>query len=80
VFSALNPLFLIGTMLAVFVVYLVTAGVIWLRQIQVLEQEMSQAESEARSSVVHAGNQAMEQVQARVQEYRSEFDHLSGMI
>ena len=66
--------------MGVLLVYAITAGVIWLREIQQLEEEISSAEGAAREVIRQAGQKAVEALNEDVQSLNDEFQQLERMI
>lgn len=78
--STLDPSFLIGTVVGTIFVYVLTAGVIWLREIQRVEHRITLGEQETREKVRACGARAVERLDGNVQALYDEFQQLDGMI
>ena len=78
--STLDPSFLIGTLVATIFVYLMTAGVIWLREIQKVEHRITLAEQQTREDVRACGSQAIARRNGDVQSLYAEFEQLNSLL
>ena len=79
-FDTLSPSFLVGTILAVILVYGATAVVIWLREIQKLESELAVAEQKTREVIRKSGQDAVDLLDADVRSLNEEFEHLETVL
>jgi hypothetical protein len=78
--STLSPTFVIGTILAVVLVYALTTVFIWLREVQLMESDIHQAEVAVREIVAQRGGQVVTELDQRVKSLQSEFQTLSDML
>ena len=79
-FDTLSPTFIIGTILGVLVVYGLTSFVIWLREVQKLEHQITTAEHETRQSVRQAGQDAVNQLDANLNGLYEEYERLKKLL
>ena len=77
--GTLSPTFLIGTLLSVLLVYAATAGVIWLREVQKLEANVTSGEQQARKEIKASGQQVIDQLDSSVRALHAEFEQLDSI-
>jgi len=80
IIETLSPMFIISTILGVIFVYALTAFVIWLREIQVTDHAITLAEQQTREAVRKSGEQAIDQLDADVNELHDEFEQLESLV
>ncbi len=80
VFATLNPLYLVQLGLSVAVAYLVSALVIWLREIQLLDADILHLETKLRDAVVDRVQTSVSETESRVSEILHEFEHLRQLL
>lgn len=78
--GTLDPTFIIGTLLGTLLVYLMTAGVIWLREVQKVEHRITQGEQGTRERVRDAGDRAVDELDGDVRSLYSEFEQLDALM
>lgn len=79
-FDSLSPTFIVGTILGVIFVYGLTAFVIWLREIQLVDHAVTTAEQRTRESVRETGQEAVDQLDEDVKLLYEEFEQLQELI
>ena len=72
VLDALNPVYIIGTVVAVLLTYLVTAGYLWLRELSRLDAATDEVQRSLRDEVRQRGGAVLDQVEARVEAFETE--------
>jgi predicted GTPase len=80
ILGTLNPMFLVGTLLAIVMAYLAIALFVWLRTIHSLDGLILQAEAEARTGIQTFGQKAVDALDRRIQQLRTEFDQLTRAL
>lgn len=80
IFDTLSPTFIMGTIVGVLLVYGLTAFVIWLREIQKLDHEITKAEQKTREIVRKSGQDAVDHLDADVKSLHDEFEQLESLI
>ena len=79
-FDTLSPAFIVGTILGVLLVYALTAFVIWLREIQKLDHQLTTAEQQTREKIRQTGQDAVNRLDADVKSLHDEYEELNGLI
>lgn len=79
-FGILSPSFILGMLFSIVIVYAITAGVLWLRTVQKLDQQVLESEESVRSIVRQQGQQFVDRLEAQVATVNSEFDLLSQVL
>jgi MFS superfamily sulfate permease-like transporter len=80
IWSTLSPSFLIGIAFSIVLAYLFSAVFVWIREIQILEGEIADAERLVSEEVRKHGNQVISTIDGRVQSLHDEFEQLSKVI
>ena len=75
-----SPTFLLGTVLAIVFAYAMTTLVLWLNEIQGLEKNIHNAESEVRDAIRKHGNKVVGLLDSEVQHLYTEFDDLARLL
>ena len=78
--GTLSPTFVLGTIMDVVLAYVLTAMFIWLREVQMMESDIHQAELAVRDVVAERGGEVVELLDGRVKSLKSEFDRLQGLL
>ena len=79
-FGTLNPMFIFGLIFSVIIAYLVTALVLWIRETQVLDGHIADAEKAIREDVRTKGQSIVDQLSANVDSLSSEYSNLQNLI
>ena len=79
-FGTLNPMFVFGLLLMVVIAYLLTAFVLWIRETQVLDGHIADAESEIRKDVSAKGQGIIDQLSANVTGLLDEYSGLEEIL
>lgn len=79
-FEALSPTFIMGTILGVLLAYALTSFIIWLREVQKLEHKINHAEHSTRELVRKTGQDAVDQLDANVNNLYEEFERLEKLL
>lgn len=80
IFDTLSPTFIVGTIFGVLFVYALTSFVIWLREIQKLDHRINTAEHATREIVRKSGQDAVDQLDANVNDLYEEFEQLEKLV
>ena len=78
--ALMNPTALLGLLVAVVAAYLVTAIVIWVREVQILDRQISDAEERIRQEVRVHRDETIEALRANVDSLTREFDEIQSLI
>ena len=79
-FGTMNPMFVFGLVLMVIIAYLLTAFVLWVRETQVLDGHISDAENAIRADVRKKGQSIIEKLSANVDSLSSEYTSLEKLL
>jgi hypothetical protein len=80
IWSTLSPAFLVGMLLSIVLAYLVSATLVWIREIQMLEGEIADGEQKVREEIRKHGDQVIGAIDGRVQSLHEEFEQLRQVI
>ncbi len=79
-FGTMNPMFVFGLILMVIIAYLLTAFVLWVRETQVLDGYIADAEKVIRDDVRAKGQSIVEKLSANVDSLSSEYSSLEKLL
>ena len=78
--AALNPTFVIGLVVLVLVAYAVVGGILWLREVQRLDQQIGDAEREVRQAVVARRDQLLGGLRENLTAVAQEFEFVKTLL
>jgi hypothetical protein len=78
--STLSPTFLVGILISIVLAYLVSAIVVWIREMQMLEGQIADGEQKVREEISRHGDKVIGAVDGRVQSLHDEFQQLRKVI
>ena len=79
-FGTLNPMFVFGLALMVVGAYLVTSLILWVRETQVLDGHIAEAESAIRKDVAAKGQSIIDQLKDNAAGLSAEFSKLKALL
>ncbi len=78
--SAINPSFLLGLLLSIVLVYFLAAGALWIRELQVLNEQVARAEQGVREDVLARRDQVLARLDADVTSLANEYEEVAALV
>ena len=78
--GTLHPWFLLNVALSVVMAYFLTAGVIWLRESQRLDEDVAMAEEQLRAAAQRRGEQVVRHVRDQFEAIQTEFEQVRRLM
>jgi hypothetical protein len=78
--GALNPMFLIGVLFACIIVYILTGLYLWMREVQSLDAQISDAETVIRKDVEAKGQEVLSGLEGNVERLAEEFANVEKLL